>query len=173
MMTIFSVICTPWHQYVYSVTENCLDTALVNNRWAKKSEIFEISDLDKRSLLAISLNSVLDDEEHSLPELQSRDTTAASGGLCGIAATYQALHDTLLTPSQLKKMSHISMKEAILEELGMDLVLAKTELDLKVLKWFFEKICNKHTKSFSKPKGKLYYKISIESLTRMVLLPQD
>ena len=154
MMTIFSVICTPWHQYVYSVTENCLDTALVNNRWAKKSEIFEISDLDKRSLLAISLNSVLDDEEHSLPELQSRDTTAASGGLCGIAATYQALHDTLLTPSQLKKMSHISMKEAILEELGMDLVLAKTELDLKVLKWFFEKICNKHAKAFSKPNGK-------------------
>ena len=118
-----------------------------------------MSDLDKRSLLAISLNSVLDEEEHSLPELQSRDTTASSGGLCGIAATFQALHDTLLTPSQLKKMSHISMKEAILEELGMDLVLAKTELDLKVLKWFFEKICNKHTTSFIKPIGMFFLDI--------------
>ena len=143
------VICTPWHQYVYSVSENCLDTALTINRWAKSSDITYMSDLDKRSLLAISLNQVLDEEEHSLPELQSRETTASSGGLCGIAATYQALHDTLLTPSQLKKMNHISMKEAILTELGMDLILAKTEIDLKVLKWFFEKICNHHKPSIT------------------------
>ena len=95
----------------------------------------------------ISLNKVLDEEEHSLPELQSRDTTAASGGLCGLAATYQALHDTLLTPSQLKKMNHISMKETILAELGKDLILAKTELDMKVLRWFFEKICSEHKQS--------------------------
>ena len=148
---LFPVICTPWHDYVYSISPlNCLDIALIENRWAKFVDIADMSDLDKRSLLAISLNQVLDEEEHSLPELQSRETTASSGGLCGMAATYQALHDTLLTPSQLKQMNHITMKEAILTELEMDLVLAKTALDLKVLRWYFEKICHHHQSKFSR-----------------------
>ena len=133
-MSVFkpnSVICTPWHDYVYSISPlNCLDIALVQNRWAKYEDVLDMSDLDKRSLLAISLNQVLDEVEHSLPELQSRETTASSGGLCGMAAVYQALHDTLLTSSQLKHMNHITMKETILIELKMDLVLAKTALDL-------------------------------------------
>ena len=152
-MSVFkpnSVICTPWHDYVYSISPlNCLDIALVQNRWAKYEDVLDMSDLDKRSLLAISLNQVLDEVEHSLPELQSRETTASSGGLCGMAAVYQALHDTLLTSSQLKHMNHITMKEAILSELKMDLVLAKTALDLKVLRWYFEKVCHQHQEKFS------------------------
>ena len=137
---------------MYSIAPlNCLDVSLVENRWAKYEDIAEMADLDKRSLLAIALNQALDEEEHSLPELQSREITASSGGLCGMAAMYQALHDTLLTQSQLKKMNHIQMKEAILTELEKDLVLAKTELDLKVLQWYYERICNHHQAVYSLP----------------------
>ena len=169
---LFAVICTPWHLYVYSVEENCLDTSLIINRFASHSDIEGLSDIDKRSLLAIALNKVLDEEEHSLPELQSRETTAASGGLCGIAATFQALHDTFLTPSQLKKMNHITMKEKILTELGMDLVLAKKELDLTVLRMFHGKMCNKHISEeyefpnlISKKKREISYDESEKSLS--------
>ena len=123
----------------------------MENRWAKYEDIAAMADLDKRSLLAIALNQALDEEEHSLPDLQSRGITASSGGLCGMAAMYQALHDTLLTQSQLKKMNHIQMKEAILTELKKDLVLAKTELDLKVLQWYYERICNHHQAAYSLP----------------------
>ena len=62
LLTVYNdkllVICTPWDQYVYSVSDNCLDTALLNNKWAKPSDLKDLSDLDKRSLLAISLNKV-------------------------------------------------------------------------------------------------------------------
>ena len=119
-----------------------MDMALLENMWAKHEDILDLADIDKQSLLSIALNQALDPEEHSLQELQTREIFSASGGLCGMAAMYQALHDTLLTQSQLRKMNQRQMKEAILTELNMDLMLAKTEEDGTVLTWYHEKICH-------------------------------
>ena len=106
-----------------------MDVALVENRWAKYEDIAGLADIDKQAILTIALNNALDPEEHSLQELQYREIFKSSGGLCGMAAMYQALHDTLLTKSQLRKMNQRQMKEAILEELSMDINLAKIEDD--------------------------------------------
>ena len=137
------VICTAWHEYVYSTSPlNCMDVALVENMWAKYEDIVDLADIDKQSLLSIALNKALDPDEHSLQELQTREIYKSSGGLCGMAAMYQALHDTLLTQSQLRKMSQRQMKEALLAELDMDLNLAKIEQDFTVLRWYHERICH-------------------------------
>ncbi len=43
-----------------------------------------------------------------------------AGSICGIIALYLALFDTILTKSQLKKMTYESMREMIFSELQME-----------------------------------------------------
>ena len=138
---------------------NCLDVALIENRWAKYEDIADITDIDKQLILITALNKALDPEEHSLQELQYREISKSSGGLCGMAAMYQALHDTLLTQSQLSKMGHRGMKEEILKELSMDPNLAKKEDDFTVLRWYHELICH-HYDGFSSSSSRRKREIS-------------
>ena len=119
-----------------------MDVALLENGWAQPEDLVGISDIDKQSLLSLALSEVLNSEEHSVQDLQSRDVSAASGGLCGMAAIYQALHETLLTKSQLQKMTHLTMKERIFMELKLDPKLSRKEADTTVLKWFHQLICH-------------------------------
>ena len=43
-----------------------------------------------------------------------------TGSICGIMALYLSLFDTILTKSQLKKMTYESMRKTIFNELKMD-----------------------------------------------------
>ena len=49
-----------------------------------------------------------------------RKVSDKKGGLCGIAAIYQALENTMLTTSALGKQNYDSMRKIMGEELGLD-----------------------------------------------------
>ena len=51
---------------------------------------------------------------------QFREMRSDIGSICGIIALYLALFDTILTKSQLKKMTYESMRETIFSELQME-----------------------------------------------------
>ena len=53
-----------------------------------------------------------------------------------MAAMYQALENTILTPSALVKLSYDSMKETIAEELGLE--NSKSPTDLEILDQYHE-----------------------------------
>ena len=61
------------------------------------------------------LNKNLNSDVHTLSELSMRQVHAKVDGLCGIAAFYQALSNTLLTPSQLRLHDHGSMRDILVE----------------------------------------------------------
>ena len=53
-----------------------------------------------------NLNRWFDGEIHTLIDLSIRDVSAEKGSLCGMAAIYQALENTVLTKSELKKLTY-------------------------------------------------------------------
>ena len=141
-------ICSPWYEYVNSIGRlSCLEFALLENGWAIQADLDGLSEIDKQSLLSVALNQVLDPEEHSLQELQSRDVESSSGGLCGMAAIYQSLQETLLTKTQLQKMSIYSMRERIYSELKLDPKKGRKEGDANLLKMFHQRICHHVTET--------------------------
>ena len=90
-----------------------------------------------KNLLIKKLNKQMDGEIHSVVDLSMRDTTGDRGSLCGMAAVYQAGKDTILSVSQLKKMSFDQIKSALAEELGLDPRTVKGTNDLELLKSFY------------------------------------
>ena len=61
------------------------------------------------------------------------------GGLCGIAAIYQALENTILTSSALAKLNYDTMKEMLGGELGIG--NSKKQHDFDLLEKFHECRC--------------------------------
>ena len=100
--------------------DNCLNLALSLNQWAGDEELNEYEDADKKNELMNNLNKMLDPEIHTFIDLSMRDVSGGSGTLCGLAAMYQALLNTILTKSQLKKYSYDGMKAKIAEEMQKD-----------------------------------------------------
>ena len=68
--------------------------------------------------------------------LFDRKVSDNKGGLCGIAAIYQALESTMLTTSALRKQNYDSMKDIMGEELGVDNPKGKT--DKIILELFYQ-----------------------------------
>ena len=60
------------------------------------------------------------------------------GGLCGLAALYQALENTILTRSALRMMSYDAMRERVAEELGLQSQDFTSFSDEEILEQFFE-----------------------------------
>ena len=90
-----------------------------------------------KNLLIKKLNKQLDGEVHSVVDLSMRDTTGDRGSLCGLAAVYQAGKDTILSISQLKKMSFDDIKSTLAEELGLDPTTVKGTNDIELLESFY------------------------------------
>ena len=84
------------------------------------------------------LSQHLDGEVHSVVDLSMRDVTGDKGSLCGIAALHQAALDTVLSVSQLSKMSFDSVKFRLAEELDMDPSTVKGTNDFELLEKFYE-----------------------------------
>ena len=68
--------------------------------------------------------------------LFDRKVSDNKGGLCGIAAIYQALESTMLTTSALEKQNYDSMKEIMGTELGLS--KSKGKKDKNILKLFHQ-----------------------------------
>ena len=90
-----SVECNDWSAYVEST--DCLHDSLLNNKWMSEDELQPLGSTDKKNVLIEKLNQYLDNTFHTFTELGARPNSDKKGGLCGIAALYQALENTVLT----------------------------------------------------------------------------
>ena len=55
---------------------------------------------------------------HNLFELSTRKISSSVGGLCGMAAVYQAAVDTVLTVFQIKSLTFDELKATLLSTMG-------------------------------------------------------
>ena len=79
------------------------------------------------------LNMKLNDTVHTVVDLGLRQISAEQGGLCGLAAIYQALDSTILTKSQLRSMSYEELVEVMADEMGIPLKDAQKKPDAELL----------------------------------------
>lgn len=112
-----SVECFPWYNTVNS--PDCVKENLLKNDWIAPDAIKDLQKADAKFILINKLNSLLDSSIHTIPDLSLREVNSDYDGLCGLAATYKALYDTILTESELKTMNYDSMRSVILEELNV------------------------------------------------------
>ena len=87
----------------------------------------------KKTLLMERLNGKLNSSVHTQADLSLREISSEQGGLCGLAAIYQALDSTLLTKSQLRAMGYEELVEVMAEEMRMDLDDATKKSDAEML----------------------------------------
>ena len=87
----------------------------------------------KKALLTDRLNMKLNDTVHTVVDLGLRQISAEQGGLCGLAAIYQALDSTILTKSQLRSMSYEELVEVMADEMGIPLKDAQKKPDAELL----------------------------------------
>ena len=136
------VSCYPWQSYVDH--DDCAASALLHNHWLSQHQVDNLGEIDLKAALIENLNKHIDGSTHSVPELSyrsghlSEDHQVAlgyrkqsdqQGGLCGMAAIYQALENTILTQSALARLDYRTMREIIEEELRLENSnLADTEL---------------------------------------------
>jgi hypothetical protein len=96
-----------------SDNQDCLPRALLALDWASSEEVAFKSEADQKDLLVKGLNGALNPEYHSMPDLSQRSLTGKQGSLCGLAALYSSLADTLLTKAQLRAYDKESMRKFI------------------------------------------------------------
>ena len=96
-----------------SDNRDCLPRALLALNWATSEEVAVKSEADQKDLLVECLSSALNPEYHFMPDLSERSLTGKQGSLCGLAALYSSLADTLLTKAQLRAYDKESMRKFI------------------------------------------------------------
>ena len=116
--------------------------SLINNFWAKLEDIDGLDPPKLKSMLIKKLSKYYDGSIHSEIDLGMREETSDKGSLCGMAAVYQAGHQTILTISQLKQMSYDDVKIKIGEVLGMTADDSKKAKDVELLISFYDGKCD-------------------------------
>ena len=111
--------------------------SLINNFWAKLEDIDGLDPPKLKSMLIKKLSKYYDGNIHSEIDLGMREETSDKGSLCGMAAVYQAGHQTILTISQLKLMSYDDVKIKIGEVLGMTPEDCKKAKDVELLNSYY------------------------------------
>ena len=92
----------------------------------------------KKALLMEKLNRNLNSSVHNQVDLSLREISSEQGGLCGLAAIYQAVDSTLLTKSQLRAMGYEELVEVMAEEMRMDMDDARKKSDAEMLMHFHD-----------------------------------
>ena len=113
-----TVECSDW--WVDVSSDNCVDSALLSNRWVTVEQLEQLSETDRKTKLMESLNKHLNSSLHTIPDLSLTDVVLAKGGQCGMAAMYRALYSTILTKTMLATMSYSHMRSRIFAEMGKD-----------------------------------------------------
>ena len=96
-----------------------MERVLIGNQWATEAELADLSESEIKDLLSAFLQKSLNEDSHTTSDLALRSITNKKGGLCGLGALYQALENTILTPSALLKHDWKSMRETIANEIGL------------------------------------------------------
>ena len=101
-----------------------------------------MEDEEKKTLLVEKLGLSLNSSIHTVVDLSLREVSGEQGGLCGIAAMYQALASTLLTTSQLRVMGY----EALIEIMANEMIITDQKKvqkmsDAEILMHFYDCKC--------------------------------
>ena len=118
--------------------------ALLENKWSEEGDIADMKTFAKKSELMLQLNRRLKGSHHTFGELAGRPHSAPQGGLCGLAAVYQSLQDTILTPSQLEHFTYEDMKMELATEMKLNPSQLETlpdVTDVKVLGDYYKSNC--------------------------------
>ena len=129
-----SVYCTDWFSSLSS--KDCLDAALMDNKWSSSSLLAGLQEAEKVSLLVENLHFFLSARLHPLDDLAGRKVSGSKGSLCGLAALYRAGRDTILTLSELKLMSYDLIRDRLGGEMGLNDTKALS--DQALLEQFYE-----------------------------------
>ena len=113
-------------------SSDCLNSALLLNKWANATELESLGENDKKKRLVASLSLRLDPSVHSQQELNQRPLIGSEGegGLCGLAALQHALGHTITSRSQLRTLSYETMRERITQEMGIPSSPRHSDADL-------------------------------------------
>ena len=79
---------------------------------------------------------------HCALEVSMREVSGDKGSLCGLAATYQAAFQTILSKSELKQLSFDETKEKLGEMISMDASTTKKTFDVDLLEPFHNEMCS-------------------------------
>ena len=108
--------CYDWSYLVD--TDNCVEDNLVMNEWLTADFMSLLEPSDAKLELVSQLYNLLNKTIHSIPDLSMRNIRSPTEGLCGIAALYKALYDTILTKSALKLIGYYDMRNKIAREIA-------------------------------------------------------
>ena len=111
---------------------------MLENTWSTQEELATLEEETKKALLTDKLNLKLNDSVHTVVDLSLRPISGEQGGLCGLAAIYQALDSTLLTKSQLRSMAYEELVEVMADEMLMELKEAMKKSDAEMLMHFYD-----------------------------------
>ena len=101
-----------------------------------------MEDEEKKTLLVEKLGLSLNSSIHTVVDLSLREVSGEQGGLCGIAAIYQALASTVLTKSQLRVLGYEALIELMADEMIMtDQKKVQEMSDAEILMHFYDCKC--------------------------------
>ena len=129
--------CFPWFQYAESA-DTCLAEALLQNFWTTDDELAKLDSEGMKSLLIERLARELSPVVHTVVDLSLREVSTAQGGLCGLAALYQAMDNTVLTKSQLKITGYEDIRAIITQEMLSKDSATKDLSDADLLMHFYD-----------------------------------
>ena len=129
--------CYPWFHYAESA-DTCLAEALLQNQWTTEDELAKLDGEGMKSLLVELLGRELSPAVHTVVDLSLREVSAAQGGLCGLAALYQAMDSTLLSKSQLRNTGYEDIRAIITQEMLLKDSSTKDLSDTDLLMHFYD-----------------------------------
>ena len=97
-----------------------------------------MEDEEKKTLLVEKLGLSLNSSIHTVVDLSLREVSGEQGGLCGIAAIYQALASTVLTKSQLRTLGYQDMLAEVAAEMTVTTKSLGALSDAEILLFFYD-----------------------------------
>ena len=134
---VSTVECNKWYSYA-DEAPGCLHTALVENQWATEDELVDLDDDAKKTRLMDSLALKLSPKKHTIVDLSQRAVAGETNSLCGLAALYQAMDDTVMTKSQLRAATYDDIRTKITKEMMMSSSKTKSWSDSDLLRHFYD-----------------------------------
>ena len=139
-------------KFDYIMDTDCIEKSLLRNFWSTPESVAEMSETEKKSLLMEKLGKYYNSEVHSSLDLSMREISGDKGSLCGLAATYQAAFQTILSKSELKQLSFDETKERLGQMVSMDASTTKKTFDSDLLEPFYNEMCLPVTSSGGRKK---------------------
>lgn len=102
--------------------------------WLLEEDLWDMTESDTKQAMVKELSKLLSPEEHSVPELAARNAQDGQGGLCGLAALYHSLTDTLVSPSSLVTMGYPDLRGTMASTLGLTTKLLSKVDDKQLVK---------------------------------------